>query len=297
MFPFPIPAAITGSCHFSTFNDFSLEDDDGRASKFTAGIFNGLMPNVPQPTDRSFGGSRQFPEYHITSNSYNRFRPESLHTQRSIEQQAYGIDESEKPYEPSYYDYTSSCRGYDTNPCAPSTRSSPGLRLPGLSELFFGKANMESHRSPRKRRRRGSTFEHNPSRFLEVEISNCEELTTNACKTPFIYRDANTAKSHKKVQREISTDCEDQEMNQSSEGSSRQRMQHGGVEYEEPDPCPEKYRDPLWEEHVKNEESSTRSAKGKEKADPLDPVYYNSCNESEQFLSQPYNVSFWIFNC
>ena len=287
---FPISAAFTSPCQFSSPDDFSLEDDYEYTPRHTTGIFDGSQSSVPLLRNKSIWSHRWFPEFQVFSRSYDELRPEILHAYRTRRQPEFSINEDTKECEPSYHDYVRFFRDYDMIPSAPSARTSPEICLPGLSELFFGKADIDSHRSPRKRRRRGSTFQQDPSGFPEYELSDCEKMTARILKNPFIDRDANTAKSREQSQHEILTNCEGEEMNQSSQESSHQRMQHEDINYEEPDPCPEKYRDPLWEEHIKSEESTSRSAKGKERADPLGPVY-DSYNGSEQYRDQPYSVN------
>ena len=83
-------------------------------------------------------------------------------------------------------------------------------------------------------------------------------------------------------------------MNQASDPSSSrsQWAEYTDVDDEEPDPCPEKYRDPLWEEFFKDDESATRSTKGKEKLESVNQGYYQSQSWPIRDSGEPYNVSF-----
>ena len=80
-------------------------------------------------------------------------------------------------------------------------------------------------------------------------------------------------------------------MNQAGGSFSAQRVKYANVVEEEPDPCPEKYRDPLWEEFFKDDEPATQSVKGKEKIESTDRGYYQSRSWTGEGAGRPYNVS------
>ena len=83
-------------------------------------------------------------------------------------------------------------------------------------------------------------------------------------------------------------------MNQAGGSSSAEWVEYANFDDEEPDPCPEKYRDPLWEEFFKDEEPAIRSAKGKEKINPVNHGYHQPCNWPGEGAGRPYNVRFDI---
>lgn len=289
MLPFPFSATVTGSYHFSALDDIALEDDYEQQARYTAGIFNGPIfrdeatfptSNVPHPTHGGFFELRQSPELQAFSSSFDESRPEILRAHKSRRQRILGR-ENKKTNRQLHHDYTSVDRDYNWVSYGRNSEN----RLPGVSEFLFGKADIEPHRCPRKRKRRESTFEQDPSSCSEFKITNFEDFSASVDEIDTI--DNPTA-----ILREISEDCEDKEMNQSSGGSSHQWMNYEDENNEEPDPCPEKYRDPLWEEHFKSEESAGRSVKGKERANPPNFNLYNSYRESEQYSSQVHNVRF-----